>query len=126
MFMIHSQTKFHIPSSNGSLVIAINPKDKEKFRTFTMLLHCIIQKYLDSSSVCVFCFCFVCFFICNVISRPKTKWRCVAPVSNSGLTRVVLPSVRNQTKWRCSRNASAYTHSMVISKAYQQKQILIR
>jgi len=52
--MIHFQTKFHIPSSNGSLVIAMKPKAKEKFRKFTILLYCIIQNYYLNSFCCFF------------------------------------------------------------------------
>jgi hypothetical protein len=32
MFIDHLNAKFHIPSSNGSLIIAIKPKTEQSFR----------------------------------------------------------------------------------------------
>jgi hypothetical protein len=42
MFMIYRRTKFHLPSSSGSLIIAVKIKPKDNFRTAAMLLLTII------------------------------------------------------------------------------------
>jgi hypothetical protein len=48
MFIIYCHTKFHIPSSNCSLVITVKLKAKGHFLTATMLLYHILQKsYLN-------------------------------------------------------------------------------
>jgi len=45
--MICFHTKFHMPSSDGSLVIAIKPKTKFRLRAAAMLLLYILQhRYL--------------------------------------------------------------------------------
>jgi hypothetical protein len=36
--MIYLRAKFHLPTSNGSLIIAIRPKAKAKFRMAAKLL----------------------------------------------------------------------------------------
>jgi hypothetical protein len=43
--MIYCHTKFHMPNSYGSLVIAIKPKTKYRFHAAAMLFH-ILQKKL--------------------------------------------------------------------------------
>jgi hypothetical protein len=40
--MTYLRTKFHVPSSNDSLVIAIKPKAKENVRKVAMLLFYIL------------------------------------------------------------------------------------
>jgi hypothetical protein len=52
--MIHLCTKFHVPSSNYSLVAAAKPKVKTHFRTAAMLLFDIQQKYY-LNEICIFC-----------------------------------------------------------------------
>jgi hypothetical protein len=37
IFMTYLRTTFHLPDSNGSIVIGIKPKAKDNFRTATML-----------------------------------------------------------------------------------------
>jgi len=39
MLMIYHHTKFYMPRSNDSLIIAIKREDNYKFRATTMLFH---------------------------------------------------------------------------------------
>jgi hypothetical protein len=53
MFTIYFYTKFHMPSSNSSLITATKPKAKYRFCTVIVLFFYIIQKnYLNKC--CVF------------------------------------------------------------------------
>jgi hypothetical protein len=38
-YMMYNHTKFDAPSLNGSLVVAVKPKDKQRFCTATMLFY---------------------------------------------------------------------------------------
>jgi hypothetical protein len=42
--MIHLHTKFHVPNSSGSSIIAMKPKDKEDFRAVAMLVFYILHE----------------------------------------------------------------------------------
>jgi hypothetical protein len=44
--MVYFRITLHVPYFNGSLLIAIKPKDKEKFLMADMLLFYIIKNYL--------------------------------------------------------------------------------
>jgi hypothetical protein len=52
--MIYLPATFHVPSSNGLIVIAIKPKDKEMFRTSAMLLFYILGKELPQQKLHVY------------------------------------------------------------------------
>jgi hypothetical protein len=42
--MIYLRAKFHVPDSNGSLTIAIKPKDEYRFHAATILLCNMLRK----------------------------------------------------------------------------------
>jgi len=50
MFMMHLRETFHIPSSNGSLAIAIKLQVKYRFRAAAMFLYST-KRYFDKSCI---------------------------------------------------------------------------
>jgi hypothetical protein len=69
MFMVLLHTKFHMPSSNGSLVIVVKLKAKENVRTAAMLLFYSLQKiYLYKNCM------FRNYLLAKPSSVPYIKW----------------------------------------------------
>jgi hypothetical protein len=54
IYMIYIYTKFHMSSSNGSLVIAIKPKAKCRFHTAVMFLLCLQQTFMATNVAYIF------------------------------------------------------------------------
>jgi hypothetical protein len=48
--MSYLRTSVDTPNSTGSFVIVSKPKPKEKFRTATKLLFCILLKYMNKGA----------------------------------------------------------------------------
>jgi len=49
MFTIYLHTKFHMPSSKGSLVTAFKLKTKYRFQAANILFYCLQTKYNNKS-----------------------------------------------------------------------------
>jgi hypothetical protein len=69
IYMFYLCTKFHRPSSNGSLVTAIKPKDKYRFQTAAILLCCILQ----GKQICKSCM-FLKYLLPYLIWRNYIQW----------------------------------------------------
>jgi hypothetical protein len=67
--MVYLHVKFHIPNSDSSLMIAINPKARYRFHGVAILLSYILEKKLSGSGV------FLKDLLPDSILRPYIKGR---------------------------------------------------
>lgn len=66
MLMIYLHTKFHIPRSSNSLVIAVKFKARENSFTTSMLLFYIPRQYLNKISIFLtICYNTFCIMFCE-------------------------------------------------------------